>query len=146
MLFVSMILSDLPSPAEASGHNHGPCQGFAQAGNHSHFSGSCSSERPNPAKSKRLERRETGGTNLRAKPLNKMPQTESQMANRDLVAVGTSAGGVDALSALVKGLPEAFPAALLVTIHLSDQFPSSLDEVLSRAGPLPARFAIAGET
>lgn len=68
------------------------------------------------------------------------------MANRDLVAVGTSAGGVEALSALAKGLPEAFPAALLVTIHLSDQFPSSLDEVVSRAGPLRASFATDGET
>jgi hypothetical protein len=29
----SMILSDLPSPAEASSQNEQPCQGFAQAGN-----------------------------------------------------------------------------------------------------------------
>jgi hypothetical protein len=28
-----MIFSDLPSPAEASGHTIGPCKGFAQAGN-----------------------------------------------------------------------------------------------------------------
>jgi hypothetical protein len=28
----SMILSDLPSPAEASSQNEQPCQGFAQAG------------------------------------------------------------------------------------------------------------------
>jgi hypothetical protein len=28
-----MIFSDLPSPAEASIYNRGPCQGFAQAGN-----------------------------------------------------------------------------------------------------------------
>jgi hypothetical protein len=28
-----MTLSDLPSPAEASGHTTGPCKGFAQAGN-----------------------------------------------------------------------------------------------------------------
>jgi hypothetical protein len=28
-----MIFSDLPSPAEASGQNDRPCQGFAQAGN-----------------------------------------------------------------------------------------------------------------
>jgi hypothetical protein len=29
----SMILSDLPSPAEASSQNEQPCRGFAQAGN-----------------------------------------------------------------------------------------------------------------
>jgi hypothetical protein len=28
-----MIFPDLPSPAEASVHSTGPCQGFAQAGN-----------------------------------------------------------------------------------------------------------------
>jgi hypothetical protein len=28
-----MILSDLPSPAEASVFDPGPCQGYAQAGN-----------------------------------------------------------------------------------------------------------------
>jgi hypothetical protein len=28
-----MIFSDLPSPAEASGHTTGLCKGFAQAGN-----------------------------------------------------------------------------------------------------------------
>jgi hypothetical protein len=28
-----MIFSDLPSPAEASGHTAGVCKGFAQAGN-----------------------------------------------------------------------------------------------------------------
>jgi hypothetical protein len=30
---MSMILSDLPTPAEASAHTVRPCQGFAQAGN-----------------------------------------------------------------------------------------------------------------
>jgi len=30
---LSMILSDLPAPAEASCDNDGPCSGFAQAGN-----------------------------------------------------------------------------------------------------------------
>jgi hypothetical protein len=29
----SMIFSDLPSPAEASGQNNQPCRGLAQAGN-----------------------------------------------------------------------------------------------------------------
>jgi hypothetical protein len=31
--WLSMIFSDLPSPAEASSQDDGPCQGFAQAGN-----------------------------------------------------------------------------------------------------------------
>ena len=67
------------------------------------------------------------------------------MANRDVLAVGTSAGGVEALLFLAKRLPREFPAAVLVTIHLPRHARSSLDEVLSRAGPLPAAFAEEGD-
>ncbi len=67
------------------------------------------------------------------------------MANRDIVAIGTSAGGVEALLYLAKALPRNFPASVLVTIHLSGQFRSSLDELLTRSGPLPATFAGEGD-
>jgi len=40
------------------------------------------------------------------------------LANRDVLAIGTSAGGVAALTILAKRFPRAFPAAVLVTIHL----------------------------
>jgi two-component system chemotaxis response regulator CheB len=61
------------------------------------------------------------------------------MANRDLLAVGTSAGGVEALLFLVKQLPADFPAAILITIHLASR--STLPDILARAGSLPAKFA-----
>jgi two-component system, chemotaxis family, protein-glutamate methylesterase/glutaminase len=67
------------------------------------------------------------------------------MANRDVLAIGTSAGGVKALSFLANSFRPDFPAAVLVTIHLPTQFRSSLDEILSGAGPLPAAFANNGE-
>jgi len=67
------------------------------------------------------------------------------MANRDIVAIGTSAGGFEALLFLAKGFHKDFPASILVTIHLPLQFRSSLDEMLTRAGPLPATFANGGE-
>ena len=67
------------------------------------------------------------------------------MANRDIVAIGTSAGGFEALLFLAKGFPRNFPASVLVTIHLPLQFRSSLDEILTRAGPLSATFANEGE-
>jgi two-component system, chemotaxis family, protein-glutamate methylesterase/glutaminase len=63
------------------------------------------------------------------------------MANRDIVAIGTSAGGVEALLFLARNFPPNFPAAILVTLHLPSQSRSALDEILSRAGPLPAAFA-----
>jgi two-component system chemotaxis response regulator CheB len=64
------------------------------------------------------------------------------MANHGLVAIGTSAGGVEPLLSLAKTLPGAFPASILITIHLFEHFPSSLDEVLTRVGPLPGARSV----
>jgi two-component system chemotaxis response regulator CheB len=66
------------------------------------------------------------------------------MSNRDILAIGTSAGGVDALRFLASEFPKDLPASVLVVIHLSPQFQSSLDSILTQAGPLPARFAEEG--
>jgi two-component system, chemotaxis family, protein-glutamate methylesterase/glutaminase len=63
------------------------------------------------------------------------------MANRDILAIGTSAGGVEALVFLAKRLPRQFPAAVLVTIHLPSYARSALDEILTGSGPLVAGFA-----
>ena len=67
------------------------------------------------------------------------------MPNRDLVVIGTSAGGVEALLFVAKNLPERFPASVLITIHLPSHSRSALDELLNRAGPLGASFAFDGE-
>ncbi len=67
------------------------------------------------------------------------------MVNRNIVAIGTSAGGVEALSFLASRLPSGFPAAVLATIHLPSRPRSQLDDILTRAGPLPASFARHGE-
>ena len=68
------------------------------------------------------------------------------MANRDIVAIGASAGGVDALRSLARELRGDLPASVLVVVHLSNQFPSELDRILSESGPLPASFASHDET
>jgi two-component system, chemotaxis family, protein-glutamate methylesterase/glutaminase len=68
------------------------------------------------------------------------------MSNRDILAVGTSAGGVEALLFLAGQFRPDFPASVLITIHLPSHGRSELDEILSRAGPLPASFARDGET
>jgi two-component system, chemotaxis family, protein-glutamate methylesterase/glutaminase len=67
------------------------------------------------------------------------------MANRDILAIGTSAGGVGALSLLARNFHPQFPASVLVTIHMSSQARSELDALLSRAGPLAAQFASDGD-
>jgi two-component system chemotaxis response regulator CheB len=67
------------------------------------------------------------------------------MANRDVVVVGASAGGVEALRVLVSGLPADFPAALLVVVHVPRSAPSALSRIMRRSGLLPAATAVDGE-
>src|SRR5690349_20179232 len=65
----------------------------------------------------------------------------ASMTNRDLVAIGASAGGVEALAFLCRRLPAHFPATILVTQHLPGHYASTLDRILTDAGGLPATFA-----
>lgn len=67
------------------------------------------------------------------------------MSNRDILAIGASAGGVEALQYLARRFRPDLPAAVLITLHLPRQSRSTMDEILTRAGPLPAAFARDGE-
>ncbi len=67
------------------------------------------------------------------------------MLQPDVIVVGASAGGVEALSRLVRGLPRGLPAAMAVVLHTSPTGPSLLPNILSRAGPMPASAAKDGE-
>jgi two-component system chemotaxis response regulator CheB len=67
------------------------------------------------------------------------------MAHRDIVVVGTSMGGVEALTSLAAQLPADFPAALFVVMHIAPDAPSVLARILNRSGPLPAKAAEDGE-
>jgi two-component system, chemotaxis family, CheB/CheR fusion protein len=58
----------------------------------------------------------------------------------DLVVVGSSAGGVEALSILVGSLPTDFPAPIVLAQHLDPNKPSSLDGILQRRTPLPVEL------
>lgn len=60
------------------------------------------------------------------------------MQTRDIIVIGASMGGIEALSALVRQLPEDLPAAVFVVQHTSVESPALLAAILSRAGPLPA--------
>jgi len=65
--------------------------------------------------------------------------------NRSLVVVGASAGGVEALTELVKNLPARFPAAVLVVLHVPPWGRSVLPGILDRAAKLVARAAVDGD-
>ena len=60
--------------------------------------------------------------------------------HRDIVVVGASSGGLDAVSSVLAQLPADFPAAVFVAIHAAD---SSRDfaRLLGRASALPVRGA-----
>src|SRR5438128_10615264 len=57
--------------------------------------------------------------------------------SNDLVVIGSSAGGVEALSVLVSTLPGDFPAPVVLAQHLDPSRPSSLDAILKRRTKLP---------
>ncbi|HKW21404.1 MAG TPA: chemotaxis protein CheB [Ktedonobacterales bacterium] len=60
---------------------------------------------------------------------------------RDIVVIGASAGGIEALTTIVAHLPRDLPAALFVVVHIPSETSSFLAQILSRAGGLPAQTA-----
>jgi two-component system chemotaxis response regulator CheB len=63
------------------------------------------------------------------------------MVSRNIVVIGASAGGVEALSALLALLPADFGAAIFVVVHVAADSPRMLPSILTRAGALPATMA-----
>jgi two-component system, chemotaxis family, protein-glutamate methylesterase/glutaminase len=61
-----------------------------------------------------------------------------------VVAIGASAGGVEALTEMAAGLPRDLPCAVLVALHMPVGAPSELARILDRSGPLPAKQAVDG--
>ena len=67
------------------------------------------------------------------------------MANKDIVVVGASAGGMEALQKVAAKLPADLPAAVFVVWHLAPAAKSMLPSILSKAGPLPAAHPVDGD-
>jgi len=64
----------------------------------------------------------------------KQPEVDPQ-----LVVIGASAGGIEALSRVVAGLPSDFPAPIVIAQHLDPRRPSHLGEILARHATLPVK-------
>jgi two-component system chemotaxis response regulator CheB len=65
---------------------------------------------------------------------------------RDIIVLGASAGGIEAISAVVHGLAADLAASVFVVVHLPAYAPSTLPLILGRAGPLDVVHARDGET
>ena len=62
-----------------------------------------------------------------------------------MVGIGSSAGGIEALSLLVKYLPEDLNCAYVIAQHLSPNYKSILHEILNRESKLSVKKVVDGE-
>src|SRR5581483_11284016 len=67
------------------------------------------------------------------------------MPQPDIVVIGASRGGVEALQELVGHLPSDLPATLFVVLHIG-RSPSALDAILRASGSLPVSQPGHGES
>jgi two-component system chemotaxis response regulator CheB len=68
------------------------------------------------------------------------------MAGHDIIVIGASVGGVEALSSLVAQLPEDLAATLFVVQHTLPTAKGHMAQILDRAGPLRSTLAQDGES
>src|SRR5215211_1695688 len=73
------------------------------------------------------------------------PLEQRAMSQRDIVVIGASAGGLQALSTIVQALPAGFRASVLIVMHSASNGQGVLPQILERISSLPAAFAADGE-
>lgn len=59
------------------------------------------------------------------------------MANKDIIVIGASAGGIEALRLLARSLPKDFQAAIFIVLHMSADSPGILHEIIGYQAELP---------
>ena len=67
------------------------------------------------------------------------------MSGHDVIVIGASAGGVEALQTIARALPVRLHASVFIVLHIPPQGPSLLPHILSRVAPLPAHQPADGE-
>ncbi len=68
------------------------------------------------------------------------------MEHRDIVVIGASAGGLAAVSKILREMPHDVDAAILVVLHTANHARSFLPQIFERAGRLPVCHPADGET
>ena len=66
-------------------------------------------------------------------------------ASFDVVAIAASAGGLRALTTVLSGLGDDFPASITVVQHLDPRHRSLMADLLSRQSRLPVKQAVEGD-
>src|SRR5262245_49705844 len=84
--------------------------------------------------------RRPGGT-ARRRGVSSVGASMEPPYGRDIVVIGASAGGLQAVQALLHELPGDLRACLLVVIHTSPSAVGVMPDLLSRAGTLPVVYA-----
>lgn len=67
------------------------------------------------------------------------------MQTRDIIVIGTSAGGFEALKTLTAGLPATFNASIFIVWHIHPDTSGILPNVLNQVSPVAASNAVDGE-
>src|SRR5688500_8880349 len=67
------------------------------------------------------------------------------MSGHDIIVIGASAGGVDALPRLIGSLPASLPASVFVVLHIPAQDRDLLPEILRRNAFLSVANGVDGE-
>jgi two-component system CheB/CheR fusion protein len=86
-----------------------------------------------------LRRRDKSGVPTHAADAERIAADGANGSIHQLIVVGSSAGGIDALGVLVGSLPEPLPVPMILAQHLDPRRPSHLAEILSRRTSIPVR-------
>ena len=60
---------------------------------------------------------------------------------RDIIVIGASLGGVDALRRIISGVPCDLPAAVLIVLHTGASSPMAMADILGRCTAMPVAYA-----
>jgi two-component system chemotaxis response regulator CheB len=82
---------------------------------------------------------------VRPVPIDGRPPAVGCTVKKDIVVIGTSAGGMEALIKLAGHLPASLGATVFVVCHLPPGLDSALPRFLDKAGPLRAAYAVDGK-
>ena len=67
------------------------------------------------------------------------------MFGHDIIVIGASVGGVEAIPRLINTLPADLPASVFVVLHTTPHGPGLLPLIISKTSALPVRHAVDGE-